>query len=86
MSPQVRKLADLIERAVATYVQVVIGLLLAGFADVQVVDRLSVLRTAAVAAIPAGLSVVKSGLAGLYGNKDSVSTLPASLDPATPKG
>lgn len=53
--------ADMLERAVATYIQVFIGLLM-----VSGVTDLVAVQSAAVAAIPAGLSVVKSVLAEKY--------------------
>lgn len=84
-SGAVRKFADLAERAAATYLEVLVGLLLAGgLFNVGAVDRISTATQAAVAAIPAGLSVIKSALSGWLGNKTTVSALPASLDPATP--
>ena len=52
---------DLAERAISTYVQTAIGLLI-----VSGVTDLAALQTAAVAAIPAALSVVKSVLAEKY--------------------
>ena len=51
---------DLAERAVATYVQVFLGLLIA--AGTTGFD-LAAIQAAAVAAIPAALSVLKSALA-----------------------
>ncbi len=64
-------LRDLAERAIATYVQVVLGLLI-----VSGVTDLAVIQTALIAGIPATLSVVKSFLAERY-VPDTVS--PASL-------
>ena len=52
---------DLIERAIATYIQTLLGLLI-----VSGVTDLAVVQTAAIAAIPAALSVVKSALAEKY--------------------
>ena len=52
---------DLAERAAATYVQAFLGLLIAA----SVVD-LKVIQSAAVAAIPAALSVIKSIIAEKY--------------------
>lgn len=68
-----RYLRDIVERAAKTYVQVLIGLVLAEnvFADGTV--DLSVLQTAAVAAIPAALSVVSSALSQFRGDPDSAS-------------
>lgn len=64
-------LVDLAERAIATYVEAFLGLLI-----VSGVTDLSTLRTAAVAAVPAGLSVVKAGLARLIGDRESASMSP----------
>ena len=63
-------LVDLVERAVATYVQTLIGLLI-----VSGVTDLAAIQSAAVAAIPAGLSVVKSVLAERY--------VPGTVSPAS---
>jgi hypothetical protein len=61
---------DLAERAISTYVQAFIGLLIAsGVVDVAAVEA------AAVAAIPAALSVVKSLLAERYA--------PGTISPAS---
>lgn len=65
-------LADLAERAIATYIQTLLGLLI-----VSGVTDFSVVLTAAVAAIPAGLSVIKSVLAERYKPESTVS--PASF-------
>ncbi len=53
-------LRDMVERAVATYVEAFVGLLLA--AEMTDGISLGVLETAAVAALPAGLAVVKATL------------------------
>ncbi len=61
-------LIDTAERAIATYVEVVIGLLLvAGPLDLEKVE------VALVAAIPAALSVIKSALASRIGEKNTAS-------------
>lgn len=54
-------LRDLAERAIATYIQALLGLLI-----VSGVTDLAVVQTAAVAAIPAALSAIKSILAEKY--------------------
>lgn len=61
-------LKDLAERAFATYVEALIGFLI-----VSGVTDLSVVKSALVAAIPAALSVIKSGLAKLTGDPESAS-------------
>lgn len=61
-------LIDTAERAVATYVEVFLGLLLvAGPLDLDKVE------VALVAALPAALAVVKAAIASRYGKKDSAS-------------
>lgn len=65
-------LADLAERAIATYIQVLIGLLI-----VSGVTDFTAVKAAAIAAIPAALSVVKSVIADHYKPEDTVS--PASF-------
>lgn len=65
-------LADLAERAIATYIQTLLGLLIvSGVTDVTAVT------SAAIAAIPAALSVIKSILASKYSPEETVS--PASF-------
>jgi hypothetical protein len=64
---------DLAERAISTYVQALLGLLI-----VSGVTDLAVVQTAAVAAIPAALSAIKSTLAEKYA-PGTIS--PASLAP-----
>lgn len=60
------------ERAIATYVEVVVGLLLvAGPLDLDKVE------VALVAAIPAALAVVKAAIASRVGTKGTPSLLPA---------
>ncbi len=50
-------------RAVRTYIQVFIGLLLAGWADFASSDDfLTLARTAAIAAVPAALSFLQNAL------------------------
>lgn len=70
-------LVDTVERAVATYVEVFLGLLIAGWATDKI--DLSVLATAALAAVPTALAVLKAALADLKGGTVS----PASFAPNT---
>lgn len=56
---------DVVERAVATYVQAVVGLLTAANVGIDELADLSIVKTALVGAIPAGLSVLKS-LGAIY--------------------
>lgn len=62
---------DLAERTAATYVEAFAGLLM-----VSGVTHLSDLRSAAVAAVPAGLAVVKSVLASFVGDAGTAAALP----------
>jgi 3-hydroxy-3-methylglutaryl CoA synthase len=64
---------DMAERAISTYVQTFLGLLIAS----TTLD-LKVIQSAAVAAIPAALSVVKSILAEKY--------VPGTVSPASLAG
>jgi hypothetical protein len=74
-------LLDTAERAVATYVEVVIGLLLvSGPLDLDKVE------VALVGAIPAALAVVKAALASRLGRKGSAALLPEVLDVDLPAG
>lgn len=74
-------LVDIAERAVLTYVEAFLGLLLAsGTTDVV---ALSALESAAIAAIPAGLAVVKGAVGSLLGRTGTASWLPAGSDPAS---
>lgn len=66
-------LLDLGERVVTTYLESFLGLLIAGWADVAELGALSVLETAAIAAVPAALSVAKGGLARFRGDRESPS-------------
>jgi len=72
-------LDDIAERTVLTYVEVFLGLLLAGAAT-DVVD-LSALQSAAVAAIPAALTVIKGAIGTRLGQVGTASWLPATSDP-----
>ena len=61
---------DLFERVAATYVQVFLGLVLAGWTDVL---NISTFKVAAVSAIPAALAVLKGAIAKSFGDPDSAS-------------
>jgi Putative lactococcus lactis phage r1t holin len=67
-------LVDLVERTAATYVETVAGLMLA---DTTHLLSLGDAKAAAVAALPAAFSVVKSALAGSLGASGSASMAPA---------
>lgn len=66
-------LLDLAERVASTYVQALCGLLIASWADVGELGALSVLETAGIAAVPAGLAVLKGGLARFRGDRENPS-------------
>ncbi|MFB7671691.1 holin [Kitasatospora purpeofusca] len=68
---------DLLERTLATYAVTLLGLLTAGAVDLT---DLGALRAAAIAAIPAGLTVVKSALATLVGDPTSAALLGRSRE------
>lgn len=68
---------DVLERAGVAYVVSLIALLLAA-----PVLSVSVLSAAAVAAVPAGLAVLKGFVAGFVGRRGSAAALPEHLDPA----
>jgi hypothetical protein len=76
-----KTLADIAERAVLTYAEAFLGLLLAA-GTTSIVD-LSTLQSAAVAAIPAGLAIVKGAIGTLLGRAGTASWLPADADPAS---
>lgn len=79
-----RYLLDLAERTAATYFEALLGLLLAsGFGVAQITD-LSFWTKAAVAAIPAALAVLKSGLARFVGSPNTAALLPAEADTPQP--
>ncbi|WP_236244212.1 hypothetical protein [Streptomyces sp. CC210A] len=75
-------LADIAERAVLTYIEAFLGLLLAS--GTTNVITLSAFESAAVAAIPAGLAVFKGAVGSILGRPGTASWLPARTDPATP--
>lgn len=66
---------DLLERAVATYLQALAGFLVAGTTTINI----SGLQAAALAAVPAGLSVLKSGVATFVGDSETAALLPGPL-------
>jgi hypothetical protein len=64
-----RLVLDTVERVVGTYAVAFLGLLLADGVDLTDVGSL---RAAAIAAIPAGLSVLKAAVGTLIGDKTTV--------------
>lgn len=73
-----RQLVDVIERAAFTYIQSVIGLLLAS--GVTDMGGLSTLKMAAVGGLPAALSILKGWMASVLPVGDST----ASVIPGRP--
>lgn len=63
---------DLVERTLATYVEVFLGLVIVSAFSNGVVD-VSALQAAAVSALPAALAVVKGFAAQYRGDPDSAS-------------
>lgn len=68
-----RLFLDTVERTVAAYVTTFLGLLLATGFDLT---DMSAVKAAAVAAIPAALSVVKAAVGVLVGDQSTVGWLP----------
>ena len=67
-------LLDLLERVVATYVETLAGLLIVGWTDfTDIAGFLDFGTSAAVAAVPAALAVVKGGLARFRGDRENPS-------------
>ena len=64
-----RLILDTVERTLAAYATTFLGLLLADGFDLTSVGSL---RAAAIAAIPAGLSVLKAAIGTLIGDKTTV--------------
>lgn len=64
---------DVLERAVATYLQTVVGLLSAASFGVEELSDLGTVKSLLVAGIPAALSVVKGALAAAlpYGDESA---------------
>ena len=68
-----RYLRDLAERVASTYFQALIGLLIASGFGVDGVLDLSLVVKAAIAALPAALSLLKGLLARSVGDRESAS-------------
>lgn len=82
IDPMPRALADIAERTIATYAQSVLGLM--GASSTTDLVSLSAWQAAAVAAMPAALSALKSTLGTVLGRRGTASWLPLKRDPATP--
>ncbi|MBZ4318670.1 holin [Streptomyces huiliensis] len=67
-------LADIAERTIAAYLTTFLGLLIADGFDLTDV---SALKAAAIASLPAALSVIKGALGRYVGDDDSVAWLPS---------
>ncbi|MFE6745898.1 holin [Kitasatospora purpeofusca] len=68
-----RYLLDLTERTAATYLASFLGLLLAAGADLT---NMGTVRAAAVAALPAALTVIKSAVAVFVGDPNTAALIP----------
>lgn len=68
-----RLLLDTVERTLGTYAVAFLGLLLADGFDLT---NLSSLKAAAIAAIPAGLSVLKAAVGAFVGDQSTVGWVP----------
>lgn len=67
-------LIDVVERTVAAYATTFLGLLLATGFDLT---NLSAVKAAAIASIPAALSIVKGVVGAMFGNPTTAAWLPA---------
>jgi uncharacterized membrane protein YccF (DUF307 family) len=56
------QIKDILERAISTYIQVFAGLLAGANLGIDALSDLSTVKTLAVAALPAAISVVKSAV------------------------
>lgn len=68
-----RLLLDTVERVLGTYAVAFLGLVLADGFDLTSVSSL---KAAAIAAIPAGLSVLKAAVGALIGDQSTVGWVP----------
>ncbi|MBT2382239.1 holin [Streptomyces sp. ISL-11] len=66
-------IVDILERTLAAYLTTFLGLLIADGFDLTDV---SALKAAAIAALPAALSVIKGAIGTRFGNKESAAWLP----------
>lgn len=85
MTGKTKLLVDTVERAIATWLEVFFGLLIVAnvWSETQAggaVAYLSAAQTAAVAAIPGALAVLKAGVSSFLGDRDSAAALPKELD------
>lgn len=85
MTDRVKLVIDILERAVATFLEAFVGFFVAsGVFDQLAVGHwalaLSATQRAALAAIPAALSIIKGALSSFAGKRDSAAALPASVD------
>ncbi|MEU1308412.1 holin [Streptomyces cinnamoneus] len=67
-------LLDIAERTIAAYVTTFLGLLIADGFDLTSV---SAIKAAAIAALPAALSVIKGAIGSRFGDKGTAAWLPA---------
>jgi hypothetical protein len=82
MSGKKKLIVDTLERAVWTWIETFLGLLLVAQVwtstqSGQVLSILDAAQVAAVAAVPSALAVLKGLAASLIGDRDSASTVPS---------
>lgn len=85
MSAKAKLIIDILERAFFTWVEVFLGLILAShvFEDSTVgrIARIfSAAQTAALAALPSAIAIVKGGFGALVGNRNTAAILPKDVD------
>ncbi|MFF4157987.1 holin [Streptomyces sp. NPDC001678] len=78
-------LLDIAERTLAAYVTTFLGIVIADGFDLT---SISALKAAAIAALPAALSVIKGAIGSRFGDKSSAAWLPERDKPGagTPAG
>ncbi|GHG82693.1 holin [Streptomyces griseocarneus] len=76
-------LADIAERTLAAYVTTFLGLLIADGFDLTDV---SAIKAAAIAALPAALSVIKGAIGSRIGDKGNAAWLPRRADRGASSG
>ena len=89
MSEKAKLLVDIVERTLATWLEVFIGLLLAanvweGTQAGGLVSLLDTAQIAAVSAIPAALAVLKGAISQFIGARNTAAALPTSADTPLP--
>jgi Putative lactococcus lactis phage r1t holin len=73
-------LIDILERTLAAYLTTFLGLLIADGFDLT---NVSALKAAAIAALPAALSVIKGAIGARFGDRTSAAWLPGKNERRT---